>query len=271
MDNRPIGIFDSGVGGLTVFKEIRDLLPSENLIYFGDTARVPYGGKSVQVIQKFSSEIAHFLELQNVKMIVVACNTASALALNKLKTSTSLPVIGVIDPGVRAAIKVAGNGVVGVIGTRGTILSGAYQERVTRLRSNIKVVARACPLLVPIVEENLMNSDIARLTLEMYLGDFKKMGISSLILACTHYPLLKPLIAEFFSDSVALVDSACETAREVKEMLVARRIANNDVRHGSEQFFVTDSPESFATIAGDFLGRPLAGECILHSWQTEFE
>ncbi len=271
MDNRPIGIFDSGVGGLTVLKEIRNLLPSENLIYFGDTARVPYGGKSVQVIQRFSTEIAHFLEMQNVKMIVVACNTASALALSKLKASTSLPVIGVIDPGVRAAIKAATSGVVGVIGTRATILSGAYQERVTRLRSNIKVVARACPLLVPIVEENLLNSEIARLTLEMYLGDFKKMGISSLILACTHYPLLKPLIDEFFAGKVTLVDSACETAREVKEMLAARRISIEDVRRGSEQFFVTDSPEGFAAIAEDFLGRPLGGDCIMHSWQTEFD
>ncbi len=269
MDNRPIGIFDSGVGGLTVFKEIRELLPAENLLYFGDTARVPYGGKSVQVIQKFSSEIAHFLELQNVKMIVVACNTASALALSKLKSETTLPVIGVIDPGVRAAIKAAGTGIVGVIGTRATINSGAYQERVTRLRSSIRVVARACPLLVPIVEENLLDSEIARLTLEMYLGDFKKMGISSLILACTHYPLLKPLINKLFNGQVTLVDSACETAREVKEMLMARRISIEEVRHGREQFFVTDSPESFAAIAEGFLGRPLAGDCILHSWQTE--
>lgn len=269
MDNRPIGIFDSGVGGLTVFKEIRDLLPAENLIYFGDTARVPYGGKSVQVIQKFSSEIAHFLELQNVKMIVIACNTASALALNKLKNETSLPVIGVIDPGVRAAVKAAGSGTVGVIGTRATINSGAYQERVTRLRNSLKVVGRACPLLVPIVEENLLNSDIARLTLEMYLSDFKKMQISSLILACTHYPLLKPLMNEFFEGRVTLVDSARETALEVKEMLQARRISVDELHHGREQFFVSDSPEAFAAIAAEFLGRPVAGECLLHSWQNE--
>ncbi len=270
MDNRPIGIFDSGVGGLTVFKEIRELLPSENLIYFGDTARVPYGGKSVQVIQKFASEIAQFLEHQNVKMIVVACNTVSAIALNKLKSETSLPIIGVIDPGVRAAIKASGTGTVGVIGTRATINSGAYQERIARLRSNAKVVTRACPLLVPIVEENLLSSDIARLTLEMYLSDFKKMEISSLILACTHYPLLKPLINEYFDNRVTLVDSACETAREVKEMLLARRISIEEVRRGREQFFVTDSPDGFAAIASEFLGRPLAGDCIMHSWQNDF-
>jgi glutamate racemase len=270
MDNRSIGIFDSGVGGLTVFKEIRELLPSENLIYFGDTARVPYGGKSVQVIQKFAAEITHFLELQNVKMIVVACNTVSAIALGKLKSSSSLPIIGVIDPGVRAAIKSAGNGTVGVIGTRATINSGAYQERITRLRNNIKVVARACPLLVPIVEENLLTSDIARLALEMYLEDFKNMDISSIILACTHYPLLKQLISSYFGNRVTLVDSAHETALEVKEVLTARRIATENSKIGKEQFFVSDTPESFAGIASAFLGRPLAGECIQHSWQNEF-
>lgn len=269
MDNRPIGIFDSGVGGLTVFKEIRELLPAENLIYFGDTARVPYGGKSVQVIQKFSSEIAHFLELQNVKMIVIACNTASALALNKLKSDTALPVIGVIDPGVRAAVKATGTGTVGVIGTRATINSGVYQERIVRLRSNLKVIAKACPLLVPIVEENFLNSDVARLTLEMYLSDFKKLQIDSLILACTHYPLLKPLINDFFEGRVTLVDSAYETAREVKDMLLARRIVTEELHRGREQFFVSDSPEAFATIATDFLGRALAGECLLHSWQND--
>ncbi|HNS10905.1 MAG TPA: glutamate racemase [Candidatus Ozemobacteraceae bacterium] len=270
MDNRPIGIFDSGVGGLTVFKEIRELLPSENLIYFGDTARVPYGGKSVQVIQKFAAEIAHFLELQNVKMIVVACNTASAVALHKLKSESTLPIIGVIDPGVRAAIKASGNGTVGVIGTRATINSGAYQERLARLRNNVKVVARACPLLVPIVEENLLTSEIARLALKMYLEDFRSMNISSLILACTHYPLLKSMIDSYFSGQVALVDSAYETALEVKEVLTARRITAESSRSGKEQFFVSDTPESFAGIASGFLGRALAGDCIQHSWQNEF-
>jgi glutamate racemase len=269
MDNRPIGIFDSGVGGLTVFKEIRELLPHEDLVYFGDTARVPYGNKSLQVIQRFSSEIAGFLEHLNVKMIVVACNTASALALNKLKAGTALPVIGVIDPGVRAAVKAAGNGVIGVIGTKATINSGAYQERVSRLRNNVRIVARSCPLLVPIVEENLMNSDIARMALEMYLAEFRRMEISSLILACTHYPLLKKLISEFFAGQTVLIDSACETAKEVKEILQARRICSDPGKVGREQFFVSDSTEAFAAIAGDFLGRPVSGECFLHSWQND--
>ncbi len=269
MDNRPIGIFDSGVGGLTVFKEIRELLPHEDLIYFGDTARVPYGSKSIQVIQRFSSEITGFLEHLNVKMIVVACNTASALALNKLKSETSLPVIGVIDPGVRAAVKAAGNGIIGVIGTRATINSGAYQERVGRLRNNLKIVARACPLLVPIVEENLLDSDIARLALKMYLSEFKGLQISSLILACTHYPLLKSLINDFFAGQTVLIDSAYETAKEVKEILQARRICSDATRIGREQFFASDCTEAFVAIAADCLGRPVTGDCFLHSWQND--
>ncbi|NLF95196.1 MAG: glutamate racemase [Candidatus Riflebacteria bacterium] len=269
MDNRPIGIFDSGIGGLTVFKEIREMLPHEDLIYFGDTARVPYGSKSVQVVRRFSAEIAAFLALQNVKMLVIACNTASALALSTLKTETSLPVIGVIDPGVRAAVKGAGEGPVGVIGTRATIASGAYQERISRLRCNLRVVARACPLLVPIVEENLMHSDIARMALEMYLGDFKKQQVSSLILACTHYPLLKDLIGNFFEGKTLLIDSARETAIEVREVLQARRINTASTQAGRETYFVSDSPQAFSDIAADFLGRPVAGECFLHSWQNE--
>lgn len=269
MDNRPIGIFDSGIGGLTVFKEIRELLPNEDLIYFGDTARVPYGSKSVQVIRKFSSEIASFLAMQNVKMLVIACNTASALALSTLRSETSLPVIGVIEPGVRAAVKAAGDGPVGVIGTRATIASSAYQDRISRLRCNLRVIARACPLLVPIVEENLMQSDIARMALEMYLGDFKKQRVSSLILACTHYPLLKTLIDEFLEKKTTLIDSARETALEVREVLLARRINTDSPQTGHETFFVSDSPEAFSDIAADFLGRPVAGECFLHSWQNE--
>jgi glutamate racemase len=265
-DNRPIGIFDSGVGGLTVFKELRRLLPNENLIYFGDTARVPYGGKSAQVITRFSSEILDFLKLQNVKMVVVACNTASALALNKLKAQTELPVIGVIEPGVRAAIKAAQNNIVGVIGTKGTISSQAYQGRLERYKPSIRVLARACPLLVPIVEENLHNSDIARLTVDKYLNTFKGTGLDTLILACTHYPLLKPLINEFFEGKVTLVDSATETAKEVKEVLVARRLVAETEKEGTERFYVSDSPEVFSEIAVSFLDRPLKGPCSSHSW-----
>mgnify|MGYP001301582820 CR=1 FL=1 len=269
MDTRPIGIFDSGVGGLTVYKEIRRLLPHEDLIYFGDTARVPYGGKSVKVIQKYSSEIARFLEIQGVKLLVVACNTASALALNRLKSDCSVPVIGVIDPGVRAAVRAANGGKIGVIGTRGTINSEAYQSRIIRLRSDIEVLARPCPLLVPIVEENIIDSEIARLAIHMYLQEFKSASVSSLILACTHYPLLKKAISDFFGGGVALIDSAEETAFEVKEMLKARRIQGDENHHGKDEFYVSDCPESFSEIGEAFLGRSMNSGCFLHSWQSD--
>ena len=266
MDNRPIGIFDSGVGGLTVFKEIRKLLPLENLIYFGDTARVPYGNKSATVVQKYSLEIAKFLEMQNVKMIVIACNTASALALASLKNEVRIPVIGVIEPGVRAAIKSAKNNSRAVIGTKATINSGAYQNRIKRLRSNLNVIAVPCPLLVPIVEENLMNTKIAEDAMEMYLSGLKKTDVKSVILACTHYPILKEQISKFFDNKICLVDSAYETAKEVKETLEARRIMTEQETLGKESFFVSDSPETFANIASNFLNRDIDGKCVSHSW-----
>ena len=266
MDNRPIGIFDSGVGGLTVFKEIRKLLPQENLIYFGDTARVPYGNKSPLVVQKYSLEIAKFLEMQNVKMIVIACNTASALALSSLKNEVRIPVIGVIEPGVRAAIKSAQNNNIAVIGTKATISSEAYQNRIKRLRSSINVIAIPCPLFVPIVEENLINTKLAKDAMEMYLSDLKKTNIKSVILACTHYPLLKEQISNFFDNKIELVDSAYETAKEVKETLEARRILTEQENNGKETFFVSDSPETFSNIAANFLNRPIDGKCIFHPW-----
>lgn len=266
MDNRPIGIFDSGVGGLTVFKEIRALLPNENLIYFGDTARVPYGNKSAIAVQKYSLEIAKFLEMQNVKMIIIACNTASALALTTLRNEVRIPVIGVIEPGVRAAIKSAHNNSIAVIGTKATISSGAYQNRIKRLRNSINVIAVPCPLFVPIVEENLMNTKIAADAMEMYLSDLKKTNIKSLILACTHYPLLKTQISNFFDNNINLVDSAYETAKEVKETLEARRIMTEQETAGKESFFVSDSPETFSNIAANFLNRPIDGKCVFHPW-----
>lgn len=269
MDNRPIGIFDSGVGGLTVFKEIRKLLPNENLIYFGDTARVPYGNKSPQVVQKYSLEIAKFLEMQDVKMIIIACNTASALALSALRNEVRIPVIGVIEPGVRAAIKSAKNNSIAVIGTKATINSGAYQNRIKRLRNSINVIAIPCPLFVPIVEENLINSKIANDAMEMYLSDLKNTDIKSVILACTHYPLLKQNIKNFFDNKVELVDSAYETAKEVKETLEARRMITEQETAGKEKFFVSDSSETFSNIATNFLNRSIDGKCVFHPW-TEF-
>lgn len=269
-DNRPIGVFDSGVGGLTVFKEIRKLLPAENIIYFGDTARVPYGGKSAIVINRFAFEVFEFLKRQNIKMLVVACNTASALALYNLKKTSAVPVVGVIGPGVRAAVKAAGkSGSIGVIGTKATITSNVYQDGIKRLKNDAKILAQPCPLFVPIVEENLADSEIARQAVKMYLDSFRHENLSSLILACTHYPLLKPVLNEFFAGRTALIDSASETALEVQGLLAAYRMDADKNKAGSEKFYVSDSPQSFAEIAGKFLGRPVGGDCDLHSWQNE--
>lgn len=269
MNNRPIGIFDSGVGGLTVFKEIRQLLPNEDVVYFGDTARVPYGAKSVEAVRRFSNEIFSFLKRQDIKMLVVACNTASALALGSLKQTSDIPIVGVIEPGVRAALRAAHTGPIGIIGTKATISSAVYQNLIYRYRSEIKVAARACPLLVPIIEENLLDSDIAWAALKMYLTDIKRQNVKALILACTHYPLLKPLISKFFGGETVLVDSAAETALEVFELIKARRLLSNSLAAGKETFYVSDDPHSFSQIASAFLGRPLGGRCLLHTWQNE--
>lgn len=269
MDDRPIGVFDSGVGGLTVVKEVRQLLPHEDIIYFGDTARVPYGNKSIPVIRRFCLEIVRFLEEMRVKMIVVACNTASALALDFIRRQTALPVVGVIDPGVRSALTESHNGTIGVIGTVATIRSEAYQSRLRRLKSGVRVYAKACPLLVPLVEENLLDTTITRQALEMYLTELRALNLETLILACTHYPLLKPLISEFLGPGVKLIDSAQETAREVSEVLKARRIASAADRSGSEEFYVSDSPDSFAAVGAPFLGRDMVRIFLEPVWQRE--
>ncbi len=269
MDERPIGVFDSGVGGLTVFKELRKLLPEEDLIYFGDTARVPYGGKSIPIIRRFSLEITRFLEEMRVKFIVVACNTASALSLDYLRRQTNIPIVGVIDPGVRAAIETAGVKTIGVIGTVATIRSEAYQGRLKKLRENCIVHGLACPLFVPLVEENLMENPITRMAVEMYLQEFREKSLDALILACTHYPLLKKLIGEFLGPKVLLIDSAKETAREVESLLAARRMKNSSDRVGSEEFYVSDSPEAFSRIGKNFLDRSLEKVFLEQVWQRE--
>lgn len=269
MDERPIGVFDSGVGGLTVVQELRSLLPAEDVVYFGDTARVPYGNKSIPIIRRFTLEIARFLESMRVKMLVVACNTATALALDYLKRQSDLPIVGVIEPGVRAALNAGKDGRIGVIGTSATIRSDAYQSRLRRFRPQDVILAKSCPLLVPLVEENLLDSPITKMALEMYLSDWREAGIDALILACTHYPLLKPLIDEFFQGKVRLIDSARETAREVAELLAARRFQAPPDRIGSEEFYVSDSPESFVAIGSKFLGRPLQRVFLEPVWKRE--
>ncbi|MBI5872957.1 MAG: glutamate racemase [Candidatus Omnitrophica bacterium] len=255
--DKPVGIFDSGIGGLTVVKEIIKLLPHENLVYFGDTARVPYGIKSKETIIKFSLENTLFLLQQDVKMIVVACNTSSSLALPVIRRHFKIPIIGVIMPGAKEAVYATKNKKVGVIGTRATINSGAYEEEIKRLDSSIRVFSQACPMFVPIVEEGWINDTITTKVAQKYLSGLKAKDIDTLILGCTHYPLLKNRIQEVMGRSVKLIDSAEQVAVEVKQVLSQEGLLNNDRTRPSREYFVSDEVAIFKNVAKSFLGSDL--------------
>jgi len=255
--DRPIGIFDSGLGGLTVVKEITKILPDESIIYFGDTARVPYGTKSKKTIEKFSLQNTRFLTKSKVKLIVVACNTSSSLALNLLKRTFKIPITGVIEPGVKQALLKTKNERVGVIGTRATISSGVYQKALTGHRSKVKVFALSCPLFVPLVEEGWLNKKITRAIVYDYLEPLVKKKIDTLILACTHYPLIKSVIAGVMGPRVGLIDSAASVAAEVRRQLIEKGLRAG-ASHGSKyQFFVSDEPRIFSKEGSKFLGRKI--------------
>ncbi|MBI2362601.1 MAG: glutamate racemase [Elusimicrobia bacterium] len=243
MRQLPIGVFDSGVGGLTVLRALRRAMPSERLLYFGDTARVPYGTKSKETVTRYALEVAAFLEARGVKHLVVACNSATALALPALRRAARVPVTGVIEPAVRAARRAAEDGVVGVIGTEATVASGAYQE-----------VAAACPLFVPLVEEGWWDSEVTRAVARVYLRPLLRARPRALILGCTHYPLLKPVLARCAGRAVTLIDSGSETAAEVRRALESRGLLRR-AGPGSTGFFVTDGPERFKRLARRFLGH----------------
>ena len=253
MDKRPIGIFDSGLGGLTVVREIQKALPSEDIVYFGDTARVPYGTKSKETVTRFSKENVSFLLKFKVKLVVVACNTASSLSLGALVKSFDLPIIGVIEPGVNRAVDTARNGAVGVIGTRSTIQSGTYQNLLKKSMPGIKIVSRPCPLFVPLVEEGWLNNGVTFSIVKEYLSDFKNQKVKTLILGCTHYPLLKPIIKKFMGRDVKLIDSAHETAKMVKEVLSKKGLLSDKKGLSNYRYFVTDEPAAFKKIGERFL------------------
>jgi glutamate racemase len=253
----PIGIFDSGVGGLTVVRQIHKALPNEDLVYLGDTARVPYGTKSPSTVVRFSCEDTQFLLQQNVKAVVVACNTASAWALPTLEKKFKVPIFGVILPGVRAALEKSRNQRIGVIGTGATIRSKAYSSGLLARCDTAKVFARACPLLVPLVEEGWTNHRVTRAILAEYLAPFHRHRIDTLILGCTHYPLLKTAIRSAVGKDVTLVDSAESCARYVKERLEHLGLLSTTRRRaGTIQPFVTDETDRFADLAKRFLGTP---------------
>ncbi|MDD2899802.1 MAG: glutamate racemase [Desulfuromonadaceae bacterium] len=254
---KSIGIFDSGVGGLTVLREIMQSLPQEDTIYFGDTARVPYGTKSPETVTRYAGEIASFLIKRDIKLLVVACNTASAVALPTLKRQLTIPVVGVIEPGARRAVEMTRSGRIGVIGTAGTIRSSAYTRAIKRLKPDSEVLTRACPLFVPLAEEGWTDNQVARLTAQTYLKELKDAAIDTLVLGCTHYPLLKPLISEIMGSGVILVDSAEETARTVAGILGEKKLLRPSTERGNHNYFVSDIPAGFVRVGNRFLGGRL--------------
>jgi len=256
-NNKPIGIFDSGLGGLTVAQEIMKLLPTEGIIYFGDTARVPYGSKSSQVVTQFALDGLNFLLSQRVKMIVIACNTVSATCLKELQNASPVPVVGVIQPGAKAAVSATRRKIVGVIGTERTIKSQAYESAIRKLDKEIQIHSKACPLFVPLVEEGWLNNTATSFTARTYLTPLKAMQIDTLVLACTHYPLLKPVLSEVMGKDVKLVDSALETAKEVKRMLMSTGLEATQSALAKHSYFVSDNPEKFVQVGEGFLGCPI--------------
>jgi len=253
----PIGVFDSGIGGLTVARELIRQLPHERIIYFGDTARVPYGPKSADTVRRYSREIADWLSEQHVKAIVVACNTATAHALGMLQEQEPVPVIGVVEPGARAAIAATRSGRIGVIGTAGTIASGAYERAIQAAGPGSQVVAIACPLFVPLVEEGWLQSEATRLVAEEYLAPLRAAGVDTLVLGCTHYPLLKPLLSEVMGPGVCLIDSAAETAAEARRTLDARHLMASPVATPHHRFVASDDPAQFLREGQSFLGTTI--------------
>ena len=259
MNDKPIGIFDSGIGGLTVVREVSRQLPQENILYFGDTARVPYGSKSPKVVQLFARQDASFLYDKGVKSIIIACNTASAEAFDILRDNFDIPVIGVINPGARAASESTKNGKIGVIGTHGTISSGAYKKAIQDIDKAIEVTAAACPLFVPLVEEGWESKSTTRDIAREYLSPLIEGGIDTLILGCTHYPILKPVLQEIVGDKIILVDSAEATAGELKQIFDEQGLGNSSQENTDKHsFYVSDFPFKFKEMAERFLGKELA-------------
>jgi len=253
----PIGIFDSGVGGLTVVAEIMNLLPAEEVIYFGDLARTPYGTKSQATVLRFSIEIVNFLIRQQVKMIVVACNTASSLALSELKERFSLPIIGVIQPGVLKAIKATKSKRIGIIGTQATISSNAYSETIKSIDPSIQVLSSSCPLFVPLVEEGWLDHEVTKLVAKEYLTPLKENQIDTLILGCTHYPFLKGILQDEMGKEVVLIDSAVEVAQETKKVLDQNNLLHPQNPTPAYKFYVSDSSSKFVEIGKTLLGKKI--------------
>jgi glutamate racemase len=257
MNRAPIGIFDSGIGGLTVARAIYERLPHESTIYFGDTARVPYGPKSPETVKRYSLEILHWLLGEKVKAVVVACNTSTAHALRALQEATPVPVLGVIKPGARAAIESGGDGPIGVIGTAGTIASDAYNRAIQALAPGQAVIQRACPLFVPLVEEGWFDHPATELVAADYLGELRAACVRSLVLGCTHYPLLKPLLQRVMGPEVRLIDSGQATAAALETILVDQDLRAPAETKAQHRFVVSDDEARFRQVGSRFVGERL--------------
>ncbi len=265
--NSPIGVFDSGVGGLTVAREIMRQLPNERIVYFGDTARVPYGSKSKETVMKYSRQIVNFLKTQQVKAIVVACNTASAYALDELEQEVDIPIIGVVRPGARAAIEATKNGKIGVIATEATINSGIYNRYIEKNDNSVKIIGKACPLFVPLVEEGLWEDPVTDEIARRYLTELIDSDIDTLILGCTHYPMIRSTVGRIMGKQVTLVNPAYETARELKEMLLEKGLeSEHRPGLGTElyRFFVSDAADKFQRFANSILTYGILSAKVIH-------
>ncbi|MFA5577728.1 MAG: glutamate racemase [Tissierellaceae bacterium] len=258
MDNRPIGVFDSGIGGLTVLKEIIEQLPGEDIVYFGDTARIPYGTRSKETVIKYVLESFEFLMSKDIKAIVIACNTASSLALEAARDRFDIPILGVVEPGARAAASCTRNNRIGVIGTEGTINSASYHKNIRGLLPSAEIISIACPLFVPIVEEGWENTDVAYITAQKYLLELKEHNVDTLVLGCTHYPVLRYTIGKVMGDKVNLVNPAYETAKLTKSTLKELNLLNEKVDGGVYRYFVSDDPDKFKRIGGNLIKKQIA-------------
>ncbi len=258
MDNRPIGIFDSGLGGLTCVKKVMEIMPGEDIIYFGDTGRVPYGSKSAEIILKYVRQDIRFLQTFDIKYIIIACGTASSAALPLIQDEFDTDIAGVLEPTCLRAADATKNGKIGVLGTPGTIRSGKYLQTLKRLNSGLEIYTKACPMFVPLVENGYLNGPATEIIAKEYLLPLKQSGIDTLILGCTHYPLLRPVIQTIMGDAVTLIDAGAETAVFVKQQLYERDLLCSR-GHGSAQYFVSDTVEGFTELAGMFLNQKLEG------------
>lgn len=262
--NAPIGVFDSGVGGLTVVREITRQLPEENIVYFGDTARVPYGNKSKENIIRFSKQIIRFLKTKQVKAIVIACNTASALALDAVRETFEIPILGVVVPGARAAVEATQNGNVGVVGTDATVRSKVYTRVIQAMDPTVSVIEKACPLFVPLVEEGFKEHPITEQVIDYYLASMKASRIDTMILGCTHYPLLRSRIRKYLGEKIQIVNPAYETAMDLKALLEEQDMVNDGGgEHGQCAFYVSDAAEKFQSFANSVMPFYIASTSVI--------